>query len=253
MIAAEAQKSFKKIASTQLPQQEVKGAWFEQLASEQQLIFSSLSISLGNFMVKYAAFKKKEELYQSSFSESSFSESSFSENMLKSAAFKKKEELYQCSLSASILQTSLATSMQWPSLCRRSSTRMMEHQLPLQEPACGSHDPRAGTGACKRACRHGSSLLSSKQKKQEEQLDKELLQREFRSFSFTRTFWQNGLQLSQLAEGRSHHRFRHLALQEQLQASSFLESSLHPAACQQSSLTAIAFSSFLLRSSFEQL
>ena len=54
----EAKKSFKKIASTQLPQQEVMGAWFEQLDSEQQLIFSSLSISLGNFMVKHAAFKE---------------------------------------------------------------------------------------------------------------------------------------------------------------------------------------------------
>ena len=43
LSAKEAKKSFKKIASTQLPQQEVKGAWFEQLASEQQLILSSLT------------------------------------------------------------------------------------------------------------------------------------------------------------------------------------------------------------------
>ena len=64
----EAERSFKKISSTQLPQRKEKGAWFEQLALEQQLIFRRLSMSLGNFMVEYAAFKKK-ELYQTSFSE----------------------------------------------------------------------------------------------------------------------------------------------------------------------------------------
>ena len=64
------------MASTQLPQQEVEGAGLEQLASEQQLIFISLSFSLDNIIVKYAAFKKKEELYQTSFSENTLSTSS---------------------------------------------------------------------------------------------------------------------------------------------------------------------------------
>ena len=107
----EAKKNFKKIAFTQLPQQEVMGAWFEQLASEQQLIFSSLSINLGNFMVEHAAFNKKEELPPSSFSDSSFS--------------------------ASSLQTSLAESMQLPSLFSKSFTGLKEHQLHLQALACG--------------------------------------------------------------------------------------------------------------------
>ena len=223
----EAKKSFKKIASTQLPQQEVMGAWFEQLDSEQQLIFSSLSISFGNFMVKYAAFKKKEELYQCTFLESSFSEN--------------------------ILPTGLANSAQWPSLYSRSFASMKEPQLQQQASACGGQEPRASTGACKRTCRHDSSLLYNQKKKQEKQLDKELLQREFWSFTFAKNFGKNDLQLLQRAEGRSHDSFRHLDLQEQLPTSSFTESRLRPAACQQSSLTAIAYSSFLPRSSFEQL
>ena len=98
------QKSFKKIASNQLPQQEVKGAWYEQLASEQQPILSSLSISFGNSMMKHAAFKKKEKLYQSS-------------------------------LSASSLQTRLANSAQWPSFFSKNFPRVMAHQLRLQESA----------------------------------------------------------------------------------------------------------------------
>ena len=125
----EAKQNFKKIASTQLPQQEVMGAWFEQLASEQQLIFS---ISFGNFMVKYAAFQKKKELYHSNFSESSLSKNS--------------------------LQTGLATSAQWPSLSSRSFTRMKEPHLHQRDPACGGQEPSASTRACKRACRHASSL-----------------------------------------------------------------------------------------------
>ena len=136
-----AKKSFKKITSTQLPQQEVMGAWFEQLDSEQQFIFSSLSISLGNFMVKYAAFKKKEEFYQSNFSESNLSKNS--------------------------LQTSLTNSAQWPSLSSRSFTRMKEPQLHQQASACGGQETRVSAGACKRACRHDSSLLYSNQKKQD--------------------------------------------------------------------------------------
>ena len=120
LSAKEAKKSFKKIASTQLPQQEVKGAWLEQLASEQQLILSSLSFSFDNFMVKYATFQEKEEFYQSSFSESSFSEN--------------------------ILQTSLANSAQWPSLCSQS-------------------------------WQHHGSLLASQQKEYEKQLFQELTQR----------------------------------------------------------------------------
>ena len=216
------QKSFKNIPYNQLPHQEVKGTWFEQLASEQQLIQSSLRISSGNFIVKYAAFKKEEEeLYQSSFSESTFSTSS--------------------------LQTSLAYSMQLSSLFSKSFTSMKEHQLHLQALAFGSQEPSASTGACKRTCRHDSSLLYNQKKKQEKQLDKELLQREFWSFSFAKNFGKNDFQLSQRAEGRSHDSFR------QLPASSFTGSSLPPAACQQSSLTATAFSSLLLRSSFEQL
>ena len=115
LSAKEAKKSFKKIASTQLSQQEVKGAWFEQLASEQQLILSSLSISFDNFMVRYATFKEKEELYHSSFSESSFSEN--------------------------ILQTSLTNSAQWPSLCSKSwqhhgsllASQQKEHEKQLSQ------------------------------------------------------------------------------------------------------------------------
>ena len=130
---------------------------------------------------------------------------------------------------------------------------MKEHQLHQQASACGSQEPRACTAAFQRPGRHTSGLLCSKQKKQEKQLDKGLLQREFKSFSFRRTFWQNGLQLSQLAVTRSYNSFQQLALQGQRQASSVTESSLPPAACQRSNLTAIPSSSFfLLRSSFDQ-
>ena len=148
----EAKKSLKKIASTQLPQQEVKGAWLEQLASKQQLNFSILSISLDNFMVKYAAFQEREELYQSNFSASSFS--------------------------ASNLQISLAKSIQLPSLFSQSFMRMKENQLHQQAQAFGSRDPRACTGTCKSLCwQHNGSLLASQQKGQEKQLSQGLMQR----------------------------------------------------------------------------
>ena len=71
MIGEEACRSFRQIASTQLPQQEVKGAWSGQLALEQQLIIGSLNIGSDNFIVKHAAFKKQEELSQNSLSENS--------------------------------------------------------------------------------------------------------------------------------------------------------------------------------------
>ena len=96
-LGEEACKSFKKIASTQLPQPEVKGAWLKQPASDQQLIFRNLSINLGNIMVKYAAFKKMEELYQSSFSESSFSESILQTSLAKKRSIAEliQQELYK--------------------------------------------------------------------------------------------------------------------------------------------------------------
>ena len=122
MIAAEAWKSFKKKASSHLPQQEVKRAWLEQLASEQHLICINLSISLDNIMVKYAAFQTMAELYQSSFLEN-------------------------------ILQTSLANRAQSLSSFRKSFPRMKEHQLHQQEPAFGRQAPRASIGACTRACK----------------------------------------------------------------------------------------------------
>ena len=151
MIGEEACKSFRQMASTQLPQQEVKGAWLAQLASEQQLIIGSLNIGFDNFIVKYAAFKKNEELSHS------FSESSLSENSL---------------------QTSLAKSMQWPSLFSKSSTRLMAHQLLQHESALGSQDPRACTAAFQRPCwQHNDSLLASQHKVLEQQLSQELMKR----------------------------------------------------------------------------
>ena len=157
VIEEDAEQSFKKVTCTQLPQHEVSGADDEQLASEQQLVSNSLSINLGNIIEKKAAFKKMKELYQTSFSENTFSANSFSES----------------SFSTSNLQTSLAYSMQWPSLFRKSFTGMKKHQLHQQEPAFGCHDPRACTGACKRACRHHRSFLSSKTTMQEKQLSSE--------------------------------------------------------------------------------
>ena len=152
MIGEEACKSFTQIASTQLPQQEVKGAWFEQLASEQQLIIGSFNISFNNFTEKYAAFKKKKELSKNSFSESILSKRS--------------------------LQTGVASSMQWPSVFSKSFTRLMERQLHHQESALGSRDPRACTAAFQRPCwQHNGSLLASQPKEQEKQLSQDLMQR----------------------------------------------------------------------------
>ena len=169
MIGEEACKSFTQIASTQLPQQDVKGAWLEQLASEQQLLIGSFNIGFDNFIVKYAAFKKKKELSQNSFSESSFS--------------------------ANSLQTSLAKSTQWPSLFSKNSTRLMEHQLLQQESALGSHDPRACTAAFQRPCwQHNHSSLASQQKVQEQQLS-QAYDDSTPASALQRTFWQNGLQL----------------------------------------------------------
>ena len=133
LTETEAKKSLKKLTSTQLPHQEVKGAWLEQLASKQQLNFSILTINLDNFMVKYAVFKENEELYQNNFSANNFSVNN--------------------------LQTSLAKRIQLPSLFSQSFTKMKENQLHQQTQIFGSRDPRACTGTCKSLCwQHNGSL-----------------------------------------------------------------------------------------------
>ena len=213
MIGEEACKSFTQIASTQLPQQDVKGAWLEQLASEQQLIIGSLNIGFANFLVKCAAFKKKKELSQNSFLESKLSENN--------------------------LQTSLAKSMQWPSLSSKSFPRMKEHQLHQQEPGFGHQAPRASIGACKRACKKAAYPTAH---------------RRSRRSSLTKNFCRKSSGALAYKDLLAEWTAAFIACNvEQLQASSFTESSLSLAACQPSSLTAIASSSLLLGSSFEQL
>ena len=49
---------------------------------------------------------------------------------------------------------------------------MEEHQVHLQALAFGSQEPSVSIGACKRTCRHDSSLLCDQKKTQEKQLDK---------------------------------------------------------------------------------